>query len=460
MTRYAAALHGLDRHRHGRAGGNPRDRNDWGVTAVTDMTKRQALKLGGAAGMAGLGLAGGVTAARSAAAGGGLDGLVPMTDGVVPITLAERRARLDKARRLMGAAGIDVLFVEPGSSLVYFTGLKWGRSERMLAAVIPRDGDIAYVCPAFEETAVRERMVIDGGLHLWDEHEDPARTVAGIFGDFGLTEGTVGLEPTTRFFHIDGIRRAAPGMDYVNAAAVVTGCRVIKSPAEIALMQRAMDITVAAYKAVLPMLEAGMANTDVTALIRRAHAALGASGAWSLCQFGPPSALPHGSVRPQTLKPGDIVLMDSGGSVEGYQSDISRTVVFGEPSARQRQVWATAKAAQAAAFEAARPGVPCEAVDAAARAVIEAAGFGPGYRLPGLSHRTGHGIGMDGHEPVNFVRGEKTPLAPGMCLSNEPGIYIEGDFGVRLEDCLYMTADGPRWFSQPSPAIDAPFAAA
>jgi len=383
--------------------------------------------------------------------------LCSMTEDISPIAPAERRKRLEKARRLMLANNIDAIFVEPGASLLYFTGIQWGRSERMTAAVIPARGDIAYVCPTFEEPRLREQRLFGDDVRVWAEHESPYRRVAQILADRGAAGGRIGLEESVRFFLFDGIRRAAPQATFVSADPVVIPCRAIKSPAEIALMQRAMDITLTAYTECVPRLAEGMTKHDFSNLAAMAHRALGARGGIG-CEIGPATALPHGSKKPAELKPGDVVLMDGGCTVEGYHSDISRTVIFGEPTARQREVWDLEKRAQAAAFEAAQVGATCESVDAAARKVITDAGFGPDYKLPGLPHRTGHGIGLEVHEWYHLVRGNTVPLAPGMCFTDEPMIVIEGEFGIRLEDCIYITEEGPRFFTPPSAAIDKPFA--
>ena len=383
--------------------------------------------------------------------------LKPMTEGVEPITVEERHARLAKARRGMAERGIDALVLEPGASLVYFLGVTWWRSERMMAAIVPADGDVVYVCAAFEEARLREMLTIGDDVRVWEEHESPFKQAAAALRDRGAGAGRVAMEESVRFFVFDGIAREAPAAELVSAAPVVLPCRGIKSPAEIALIQRAMDITVEAYKASLALLREGISRQEFSANSAAAHKALGAKGGID-CQFGLATAYPHGSSAPARLAEGDVVLMDGGCTVEGYHSDISRTIVFGEPTPRQRQIWDLEAAAQAAAFAAAQVGVPCEQVDAAARKVITDAGFGPGYTVPGLPHRTGHGIGLEVHECYHLVRGNTTPLEPGMCFSNEPMIAIYGEFGVRLEDCMYITDDGPRFFTQPSAAIDRPFA--
>jgi Xaa-Pro dipeptidase len=295
-------------------------------------------------------------------------------------------------------------------------------------------------------------------VRVWQEDESPYRVIAGVFGDRGIAAGRVGVEERLRFFVFDGVRQEAPALEYVSADPVTAGCRMFKSPAEIALMQRANEITIAAYRAAFTTLRPGMPQGDFEKNLEAAFAALGAPGGGAFIQFGKYTAFPHGSATPQTLAEGDVVLVDGGCKVEGYSSDITRTFVFGRPTKRQTDVWNLEKAAQTAAFEAARVGAPCEAVDQAARKVIVDGGFGPGYKVPGLPHRTGHGIGLDGHEWTNFVQGNKTPIAPGMCFSDEPTIAIYGEFGIRLEDCLYITEDGPRFFTRQSESIDRPLA--
>ena len=383
--------------------------------------------------------------------------LKPMLDGVEPIAQFEYEARVEKARRLMVDNGIDAVYIEGGTSLRYFLGIQWGNSERMTAAIIPARGEIAYVTPNFEEDRLRQSKRFGEDIRCWHEDESPYERVAQILADRGIANGTIGMEQQVRFFLYDGIRQAAPNAQYVSANPVTVGCRSIKSAHEIALMQRAMDITITAYKKAVSLIREGMTPAECGANASKAHQALGAGGGISF-QMGQATAFPHGSKEPQFVREGEVILMDGGCGVEGYRSDISRTIVFGEATERQKFVWDLEKEAQAAAFDAAQVGAPCEAVDAAARKVIVDAGFGPDYDEPGLPHRTGHGLGLDVHEPENIVRGNTTPLAPGMCFTNEPMIAIPGEFGIRLEDSIYITEDGPRWFTQPSPAIDQPFA--
>lgn len=386
-----------------------------------------------------------------------LSRLKPMTGGVVPITDEERLSRQDRARRLMVENGLDAILVEGGTSLEYFAGVNWWLSERTFVWILPVKGEMAWVCPKFEEDRALELIRFGRDMRTWEEDENPSLAIARVFADRGLRTGRVGVEERLRFFIFDGVRRAAPGLTFTGADPVTVGCRSIKSAAEIALMQRANDITVEAYKAALAMLREGMTKGEFGANAQAAFAALGVSGGIG-ASFGEQTAFPHGSSKPRALREGDVVLMDGGCSVESYSADVSRTIVFGRPTPRQHEVWELEKRAQRAAFEAARPGATHEAVDAAARGVIEGAGYGPGYRVPGLPHRIGHGIGLDGHEWTYLVKGNKAPLEPGMCFTNEPTIVIPGEFGVRLEDDMVITESGARWFTQPSPTIEKPFA--
>ncbi len=380
--------------------------------------------------------------------------------GTAPaITEAERRGRIAKAQALMRKEEVNALYLDSSTSLFYFTGLKLRGSERLHGAVIPAEGEIAYICPAFEEAKIRAMLQLDGEILTWEEHEDPTALVIEAVRGKGHPHGRIAVDETTPFFTFDGLRRAGNAFEYVNGSLVTAPCRMIKSPAEIALMATAKAITLEVQRAAARILAEGITTTEVQGFIAEAHHRLGCDAPPPFCivLFGEPTAYPHGVPYPQTLKEGDMVLIDTGGPVEGYLSDITRSYVFGEPSPRYREIWNLEKAAQAAAFAAAQVGAPCEAVDAAARAVIEAGGLGPGYAVPGLPHRTGHGIGLDVHEWTYLVKDNKTPLAPGMCFSNEPMICLYGEFGVRLEDHFYMTEEGPRWFTQPSHSVDDPF---
>ncbi|MFT7319343.1 M24 family metallopeptidase [Congregibacter sp.] len=396
------------------------------------------------------------TAAATPACADPFAGLKSMTVGVEGITLAERQSRIAKAQRLMAENGIDAMYLDSGTGLEYFTGVSWGRSERMLAAIIPVEGGVTYVSPGFEEERLRELMTIGDDVRTWEEHDSPYERVAQILDDVGASKGTVAIEERVRFFLFDGIRKQRPNATYVSADPVTIPSRLYKSKDEIRLMQLANDITIECYKTVIPMLEEGMSPQDFINLTAKVMDGLGAPGGRIWCSFGEATAFPHGSMEPQTLKKGDVVLMDGGCGVKGYRADISRTTVFGEATARQTTIWNLEQQAQQAGFDAAKIGSPCENVDIAARKVLVDAGFGPNYKVPGLPHRTGHGIGMDGHEWGNMVLGNKTPLDVGMCFSVEPMIAIYGEFGIRLEDCAYMTAEGPKWFSQPSVAVDQP----
>jgi len=382
--------------------------------------------------------------------------LKPMTAGIVPITADERRARIAKAQKLMAEQKMDAVFMEGTASSFYFADMRWGQSERTFGLVIPAKGDLAYVCPKFEEDRARELIKFGTEVRTWEEDESPYKLIAGIVKDRGVQHRRIGMEERVRFFIADGVRKEATGFEVVDATPVTAGCRIYKSKAEIALMQRANDVTIEAYRAAFKTMRAGMTQGELSSNISAAFRALGFTGSASV-QVGKWSALPHGSITPQQLREGDVVMVDGGTSCEGYASDITRTTVFGKASQRQIDVWTKELEAQTAAFKAMKLGATCESVDAAARAVIVKAGFGPEYKVPGLPHRTGHGIGLEGHEWTNFVKGNKTPLAPGMCFSDEPMIAIPGEFGIRLEDCVYFDDNGAHFFTKQSIAIDQPF---
>ncbi|HEX6462839.1 MAG TPA: Xaa-Pro peptidase family protein, partial [Vicinamibacterales bacterium] len=382
--------------------------------------------------------------------------LRPLPNPAPPITEEERRGRIAKAQRLMSEQGIGAIIFESGTSMSYFTGVRWGLSERPFVLVIPAKGDLAWIAPGFEEARARELIKFSSDVRVWQEDEDALQLVAGILKDRGVSTSKLGVEERVRFFIAEALHRAIPSAQVVLATPVTAGCRMIKSDAEIACLEYANDITLAAYKAALATLHEGMTQAELANTITAAFRQMNANGGISV-MFGKYTAFPHGSIEPQRLREGDIVMIDDGVSWEGYQSDITRTTVFGKPTQRQIDVWNLEKKAQAAAFAAAQVGATCESVDAAARKVITDAGFGPGYKVPGLPHRTGHGIGMDGHEWTNFVKGNTTKIQPGMCFSDEPMIAIYGEFGIRLEDCLHITPDGPKFFTKPSVAIDQPF---
>jgi Xaa-Pro dipeptidase len=382
--------------------------------------------------------------------------LQPMTAGIVPISVDERHARIARAQKLMAEQKIDAIFLEGTASCFYYAAMRWGQSERTFGVVIPAKGELAYVCPKFEEERALELIKFGKDVRTWEEDESPYALIAQIVKDRGITHRRIGMEERVRFFIADGVRKAAPGMEIVDATPVTAGCRMFKTPAEIALMQRANDATIAAYKAAFTTMRDGMTQGELAANISAAFQKLGFSGGASV-QVGKWSALPHGSITPQKLREGEVVMVDGGTSCEGYASDITRTTVVGKPTPRQIEVWNKEKDAQTAAFAAMKLGATCESVDAAARTVLEAAGYGPGYKVPGTPHRTGHGIGLEGHEWTNFVKGNKTLLAPGMCFSDEPTIAIPGEFGIRLEDCVYFDDKGAHFFTKQSIAIDQPF---
>ncbi|MDG2375514.1 MAG: Xaa-Pro peptidase family protein [Woeseiaceae bacterium] len=411
------------------------------------MNKRDFLKLSGAVSL---------TAATGAPVLTA-DELSDMTGAAVPIGVDERLTRVAKAQTLMQEMGYEALILEAGSALIYFTGVRWWRSERFTGAVIPAEGDIAFVTPYFEEPSVRESMTFGDDVRTWHEHESPFDLVAGILADRGLKSGKIGIEETVRHFISDGVVEAAPDFDVVSGKGIARGCRMYKSSAEIALMQIANDVTLAAYRHVHANIDMAMEPRDISALMNETTRKLGGQPQFSIALLNEASAYPHGTSQVQYPKEGGIILMDCGCAVHDYESDISRTWVFGEPTAKQRKVWDTVKRGQEIALETATVGTPAGSVDDVVRDYYEREGYGPDYATPGLSHRLGHGIGMDGHEPINFVRGETMELAPGMCFSNEPGIYLFDEFGVRLEDCLYITDDGPELFSALSTSIDKPF---
>ena len=415
------------------------------------LSRRDFGRLAGMTGFAAMAAPFAITARSEGAA------LPEMSADAKPISAEEHSERLSKAQSLMQAQGIAALVLEAGSALVYFTGIRWWRSERFTGVVVPADGQPVAITPYFEEPSIRESVKVDIEIRTWNEHENPFELVAKTLRDANLTEGKIAIEETVRHFISQGIAEAAPGFEIVSGMSVTRGVRMFKSPAELALMQAANDITMAAYKHIYPQIELGMSQFDISALMSQTTEALGGSVEFSMVLLNEASAYPHGSGTRQTVKEGSVILMDCGCGVHDYESDISRTWVFGEPTQKQRDVWNTVKRGQEIALETAQIGTPAGNVDAEVRKYYESLGYGPGYKTPGLSHRLGHGIGMDGHEPVNFVTGEDTLLAPGMCFSNEPGIYEFGAFGVRLEDCLHMSEDGPVLFSGLAPSIDQPF---
>jgi Xaa-Pro dipeptidase len=382
--------------------------------------------------------------------------LKPLTGNAHPISAAERRARIAKVQALMEQRRIGALLIESGASLEYFTGIRWHRSERTTAAVIPARGDVLIVTPAFEEPSVRETLLVGGDVRPWDESDSPFTAIVQGLRDRGVHAGHIAVEPTMRFFIVDGVRKASSAYDIVSGDPLIRACRMIKSPAELALMQTANDVTLTALRYVHAHVERGMSGADIGELMNSATLALGGSPEFALVLLNEASAYPHGSLQPQAVRDGSVILLDCGCTVEGYQSDISRTWIYGPPTPRQRKIWNTVRRGQEVALEKARIGIAAGELDDAVRAYYESEGWGPGYKLPGLSHRTGHGIGLDGHEPAYLVHGDTTPLEFGMCFSDEPGIYIPGEFGVRLEDCWYMTADGSKLFTPLAKSLEDP----
>jgi Xaa-Pro dipeptidase len=431
-------------------------------------TRRSFLWLTGAA--AGLPIR--RVSAQRGARGGGPAGPVPpsiaslasMRDQAKPITNDERRRRIEWARRLMADQRMEAIVLAGGTSLVYFTGIRWGGGERLFAIVLPVKGEPFCVCPAFEEERAREQLALgplaSTEVRTWNEDESPFERVAQGLEDRGIGAGRIGIEETTRFVFADGIASAAPAVKITSATPVTAGCRMIKDSHEIALMRLASQVTLQAYAAVYHALSEGMTQRQVGGLIDAAYARLGFPGEASV-QVGEFTALPHGSIQPQTIREGTIIMIDDGCTVEGYQSDITRTFVLGKATDKMKTVFDIVHLAQATALERARPGVALEALDAAARKVIVDAGYGPGFKY--FSHRLGHGMGMDGHEWPYLVKNnmfgwEKAlTLQPGMVFSDEPGIYIRGEFGVRLEDDLHITESGAELFTPQSPSIEQPF---
>lgn len=391
-----------------------------------------------------------------------------MRDQATPITNEERLARIERAKVLMREAKIDALMLSGGTSMAYFTNMRWGGSERLFAVVIPVKGDPFFVCPAFEEERAEELIAMGpfagdkADIRTWQEDESPYERLGQGLKDRGIASGRLGVEETVRFVFADGVAQAAPQVTIVSGTPVTAGCRMIKDEHEIALMRLASQATLKVYDAVFRALAPGMTQNTVSGLIAQAYRRVGFPG-YASVQVGPYTALPHGSIQPQTIKEGTIIMVDDGCTVEGYQSDITRTFVLGRATDKMHAVFDIVKRAQTAAVQAARPGVPLERLDAVARKVIVDAGYGPGYTF--FSHRLGHGMGMDGHEWPYLVKNnmfgwEKAlTLQPGMVFSDEPGIYIRGEFGVRLEDDLRVTSDGAELFTPQSESLERPFGA-
>ena len=380
--------------------------------------------------------------------------LTSLTREAQPISAAEHGARLAKLQGLLQQKKMAAFLVEAGPSLEYFTGIRWRRSERTTAALIPAAGRTVVVTPYFEEPSIRETLKVPADVRPWKEDESPFALLAGALREHAA--GPLAVEPTTRLFIVDRTSKAAPGAPVIPGDELIRACRMHKSAAELALMQAANNVTIAALRYTHRQVEAGMSGADILAVMVSATEALGGSHEFTLVLLNEASAFPHGSIKPQQVRAGSVILIDTGCSVHGYQSDISRSWVFGSASPRQRELWDTVKRGQELAQETARLGVPVGEIDRAVRDFYEQQGWSRDYGLPGLSHRTGHGIGMEGHEAPYLVRNDTTPLEAGMCFSDEPGLYVPGEFGIRLEDCWYMTEKGPRLFTPLARSLDEP----
>ncbi|MDB5659409.1 MAG: aminopeptidase family protein [Cypionkella sp.] len=374
-----------------------------------------------------------------------------------PISLREFSARIAALQSKMLQIGTKAVWLDASSSLTYYTGLRLGLSERIHGALVPASGPLIYVSPQFEVPKLRAMMQVEGGVAAWEEHENPYALIAAEGAKMAAPGAGLALDPATPFVFASALMAKIEG-PVISAQAVIESQRQVKSAAEIALIQTAMNASFAVQKAVQTGLRSGISTTEVIDFILAAHVASGLKPLFAAAQFGEATAYPHGVPDPQHLQTGDMVLFDMGGTLHGYASDITRTYVFGTPTTRQRQLWELERHAQSAGFAAAQIGVTCGAVDAAARRVLTDAGLGPDYQVPGLPHRTGHGLGLDIHESPYIVAGNETPLTQGMCFSIEPMLCVYGECGVRLEDIVYMTQTGPRWFVPPAERLDDPFA--
>lgn len=385
--------------------------------------------------------------------------LKSMKDLARPISEEERRARLEKAKQLMETNHLDAILLMEGTSLNYFTGIHWWGGERTFAMLLPTKGEAFFVCPGFEEGRAREQILKspDGSkadVRIWQEDESPYEKIAQGLKERGMSTGTLGIEETVHFVFSDGVAKAAPQVMLASATPVTAGCRQIKSEHELALMRLAAKVTLAAYVAAHQALKPGMTQADFLHLIEAAHDKLGFEGG-ALVEVGEYAAFPHGSIEPQVIRENSLVLVDGGCKVEGYSSDITRTFVLGKATDKMKKVFDIVHTAQTTALHTARPGLECQAVDAAARKVITDGGYGPDYKY--FTHRLGHGMGMDGHEWPYLVRGNTTKLEPNMTFSDEPGIYIRGEFGVRLEDDMHILENGAELFTPQSPSLEDPF---
>ncbi len=385
--------------------------------------------------------------------------LKEMANASTPIEKSEFADRISRLQLSMKQSGAKATYLHAGTNLYYFTGLRWNPSERMVAAIVPAEGEIVYIAPHFELDTLRDYWMFEANIFGWYEHECPYELFGQALKSFGIVEGTILLDEATPFFIVSGLQASNPKLSFELAQSQTQAIRSIKSSSEIALIKRAHEMTLEVHKAAASMLAPGIKTNEVEDFIDEAHQLVGAPAGSYFCivLFGVATSFPHGVKDPQTLKQDDWVLVDTGCVLHGYISDITRSFCFGDPTDEHRTAWDAEKRAQLAAFSASRIGAACEDADAAARKSLVASGYGPDYELPGLPHRTGHGCGLDIHEGPNIVRGEKTQMQTGMVFSDEPMLVIPNRFGVRLEDHYYLTDDGPIWFTQPSKSIDDPF---
>ena len=375
------------------------------------------------------------------------------------ISRNEYKDRIERACRLMELHAFDAVYLHAGTNLYYFTGMRWSPSERMVGALLTRDGILHFIAPRFEYGTMKEYMLIEGKLHCWEEHESPYQLFSTILQDVGPVVAHVGIDESCPFFISDGLAAHNPNATFSNAQPITAGCRMYKSAPEIAIIQTAMDMTLAVQKSTAKILRPGISPAEVKAFIDEAHKSCGAPAGSYFCivLFGVDSSYPHGVIEPQNLQADDVVLIDTGCQIEGYISDITRSYVYGEISDEARRIWDIEKALQLTAFAAAQNGMPCSYIDLCVRRGLTKHQLGPDYQLPGTPHRTGHGIGLDIHEWPYIALHDEAVLAPGMTFSIEPMVCVPGQFGIRLEDHIYMTEDGPRWFTTPAVSIDHPF---
>ncbi|WMI65228.1 Xaa-Pro peptidase family protein [Aestuariibaculum sp. YM273] len=389
-----------------------------------------------------------------------LNAITPIAHTIKPISNREYEERINKACSLMKNQNVEALYLNAGTNLQYFTGTHWHASERMVGAVLLKNGDLHYIAPNFERGTINDFMVIPGEIHGWEEHENPYELLIKTLLHNNISSGTIAIDESTPFFVFEGINQAsANNYNIKNAKSIIATCRMVKSQAEIDIIQALMNITLEVQKAAARILRVGITAQEVTDFIHEAHKRYGVSSGSYFCivLFGKDTSFPHGVKNPKPLEENDIVLVDTGCSVHDYISDITRTYIFGKPTDYQSKIWNIEKGAQIAAFRASTIGNSCSSVDTSVRNKIESSGLGPDYNLPGLPHRTGHGIGLDIHEYPYILKGNETKLQEGFCYSIEPMICVPNEFGIRLEDHVYITKEGPKWFTQPAISIETPF---